>query len=202
MKNYSIKSDYEVIHEVYVNGQISQKQDVEQYFYNKYTPLIKKYSKRYENNGFGSFEDNMQECYLIMIDALHNAIDKLKENDSFGYIFQGYIRGYFRLKNTNQAHYDYVGDMTEEEQLHCRAWQGRGVSTPDEAYIHKIIYKDFEKYITDYEYILIELLKTGMKKQTIAQKLGEKNQSNLTYHIKRIKNKYIQYMNDNGYSMA
>jgi hypothetical protein len=201
MTNFKSKSDYDVI-QIYANGHISQKQDVEQYFYNKYMPLIKKYSKRYENNGFGSFEDNMQECYLIMIDALNNAISKLRENDSFGNMFGGYIRAYFRLKNTNQSYYDYVGDMPEEGQLHCRVWQGRGVSTPDEAYIHKIIYNGFEKALTDYEYTLIELLKAGMKKQTIAKKLGEKNQANLTYHIKRIKKKYINYMNQNGYDMA
>lgn len=204
MTNFKSKSDYDVIHEIYVNGHISQKQDVEQYFYNKYMPLIKKYSKRYENNGFGSFEDNVQECYLIMIDALHNAIDKLKENDSFGYIFQGYIRGYFKLNATNQAHYEYDSYATEvEEDKSYSILEGKTtIPSYEEDVIGEITYNGFENELTDYEYTLIELLKTGMKKQTIAQKLGENNQANLTYHIKRIKKKYINYMNENGYSMV
>lgn len=197
MSNYKMKTDYEIITEIYIDGHISQKQDVEQYFYNKYLPLIKKYSKRYEHNGFGSYEDNMQECYLIMVNALQNATKKLKEDVSFGSIFQGYIRGYFKVNNSNKSNYNSTNYIEEEFAktvipTTCHA----------EQIISQITYNGFEKELTDYEYTLIELLKAGMKKQTIAKKLGEKNQANLTYHIKRIKNKYIQYMNENGYSIA
>ena len=106
-KSFNEMKDYEVVERWQKGNHLTQKR-IEEYLYIKYRPLIMKYSSKYSY--VSSYEDNMQEAYLIMIKALEYInTDKIynKELYSFGVTFKEYITGYFHAnyKNALKKHF-------------------------------------------------------------------------------------------------
>ena len=194
--NYSNKTDLEVIEIYKNNSHWRTKQEIETYFYKKYAPLCKKYSNAYRY--LSSMEDNMQECYFLMIKALEFVnINKINNESSFsfGYIFKSYIEPYFKYEGTKNKKYIYEVDR---EKIIV---QNKTKSFED-ILIFNTNLEIFKKQLTSYELNLLNLLQTNMKKQDIAKELGEKHTANLSYWRTKIQSKYIEFMNNAGYELT
>jgi len=195
--NYSKKSDSEIVEIYKNNSHWRTKQEIETYFYKKYTPLCKKYSNRYRD--ISTFEDNMQECYFIMLKALDGpSIEKM---ESFGVSFSNYLWGYFgnviKKQDTNKNTEEYITNPIEEDRTMPII-----VNSQEDEIIFNSDVKGFYKQLSDTEKELVNLLQTNMKKKDIAKKLGFATIHNLYFWTNKIQHKYLQHMNECGYELS
>ena len=208
--NYSEKSDVEVLDVYYNNAHWRTKQEIEAHLYKKYEPLCKAMSYKYR--AMSTFEDNMQDCFLIMLKTLDgNQAQKISSHiDSFGGIFKGYLRGYFK-SNYSQFMKDVherAGTINEYTHSHLeklpiafiqKNWGIQSQETTIIDYLHR---QDFEETLEEKEKRLFQMLADGMKKKDIVKELGEKHTANLTYWINKIQKKYIAYTTSIGYEIT
>lgn len=215
---YASKTDVEVI-DIYKNNcHWRTKQDIEAYFYQKYTPLCKKYSFKYKY--LSTFEDNMQDCYFQMIQALEyvdtNKITDL-EKYSFGVTFVSYLSSHFiaeikKYKNSGEEMTkelptiniqptpgiasDYV---TEGEKFLNSSLCNK---TQENDIIFNMYKAEFEGTLPEKELRLFQMLADGMKKKDIVKELGEKHTANLTFWINKIQKRYVEFNNSIGYEIT
>jgi len=210
LNDYSNKTDLEIIEIYKNNAHWKTKQEIETYFYKKYSPLCKKYSNLYRH--ISSMEDNMQECYFLMIKAL-DYVDTNKITNtslfSFGSIFRFHITSHFIHENVRKV--KEFNHLLSENDLdyyinHSTYIRSNSYKNNVTCIENKIIFNTnleiFKKQLTSYELNLLELLQTSMKKQDVAKELGEKHTANLTYWRSKIQSKYIEFMNNVGYELT
>ena len=192
-----LKSDLDLIKEWQdINTLPKIKTQLESDLYRKYTPLCKSISRRYQHTA--PFEDNMQECYLIMIKAL-KYVDEDKINNvegySFGITFKQYLRSYFNVQNY-ESEEKIIRDknLSLEEDIP----NFEGVTLRNNTYESEIIFdialKQFRETLDEEESFIFNSLEKGEEKQTL-------NLKSIYYKINKIKNKYINFMNINGYAI-
>lgn len=204
MKN---KTDYELvtIWNDNSNTHWRTRQQIESIFYKKYTPLFKSQCSQIKGV---TFEDAMQDCYLLMLPALEYAGKKLGENDSFGGILKT------RIKPTLRAHF-----YREETKFNfnCTSTDNNFLKNESESYEFNVDIKD--EYILDEEIIFEEakqkfidsltkeeetlyyLLEQKVDRHEVMKKLKVKCSSNVSYKIAKLRKKYKFSMNEFGYSI-
>lgn len=197
---YSTKSDVEVIKIYKNNSHWRTKQEIEAHLYQKYSPLCKKYSYKYRY--LSTMEDNMQDCYLQMVQAL-DFIDVNKITDaekySFGITFGGYLSSHF-ISQLKQKKDDTIEYDSQQEQNFAKVMATS--KSPEEQVIFNIFKKEFENTLPEKEKILFQMLTDGMQKKVIAKELGEKHTANLTFWVNKIQKKYIAYTQLIGYELT
>ena len=207
--NYSNKSDVEVIEIYKNNSHWRTKQEIETHFYQKYSPLCKKYSYKY--NYLSTMEDNMQECYFQLINALEYVdINKITniESYSFGITLRGYVSSYFI---SQMSQYRDVYSIEDETTSYTTGVGSRDnkvnhIRSKEREYENNLIFnlykEEFEETLPEKEKRLFQMLADGMKKKDIVKELGEKHTANLTYWINKIQKKYIAYTTSIGYEIT
>jgi hypothetical protein len=202
---YSAKTDVEVIEIYKNNSHWRTKQDIETHLYKKYTPLCKKYSSKYSY--LQPMEDNMQDCYFQMIQAL-DYVDLNKVNDlerySFGSTFSNYLSSHFiaeyrkYIKGKDSITEEYV---TQQEEGLNKIEQGQ-TESPEGSIIFNMYRDKFEETLPEKEKRLFQLLADGMKKSDIVVELGEKRMANLSYWIVKLQKRYVEFNNSIGYEFT
>jgi thiol-disulfide isomerase/thioredoxin len=208
-QNYASKTDLEVIEIYKNNSHWRTKREIETYFYQKYIPLCKKYSYKYRY--IQPMEDNMQDCYFQMVQALDYVdINKVTNPEmySFGITFRGYLSSHFiaeikKYKEEFEIHVEY----TEFYEVHTKHMgknkdlKYRG-SVQENSVIFKIYKQKFEETLSEKEKRLFKMLADGMKKKDIVKELGKKHTANLTFWVNKIQKKYVEFNNSIGYEIA
>jgi len=209
--NYSNKTDAEVIEVYKNNSHWRTKQEIETYFYQKYMPLCKKYSYKFKY--LSSFEDNIQECYFMLINALeYIKMDKIKKPEiySFGITFRGYLTSYF-ISQMKQYREVYSVEESEEKAGYTTGVGSRNHKDNNAAYRNKEyennlifnLYKEeFEETLPEKEKRLFQMLADGMRKKDIVKELGEKHTANLTFWTSKLAKKYTEFNNTIGYELG
>lgn len=202
--NFSHKTDLEIIEMYNDNCHWKTKQEIETYFYKKCTPLLGKYSRKYSY--LSSVEDNMQDCYFLLIQALE-WVDSTKVKDvskfSFIAIMEGYLISHFvaviRNKYTvGRSTEEYVVTPTENDFTVEQAF----VLPEENSIIFNMYKQQFENTLPEKEKRLFQLLADGMKKKDIAKELGEKHTANLTYTTKKIACSLTIFFRQIGYELT
>ena len=207
MKNtntYSNKTDLEVIEIYKNNSHWRTKQDIETYFYKKYSPLCKTISYKYRY--ISSMEDNMQDCYFLMLDAL-DWVDTNKITDtvnfSFGYVFKKYLTPHFiqqqKVNSRVEEHIKIESLDPLEQEDNFRQHVLATVPSFESNLIFKITYDRFKKQLDPKNLAIINLLEQNERVKDIAEKLSL---SNATIYKNKIQQMYIQFMNKSGYEIA
>lgn len=205
-KNYS---DLEVIEKWNSNIHTRTRADIEAYLYKKYQPLCVSMSRKYKS--LSSIEDNMQECYLIMLKALEwIKTDKITNQNqySFGSTFKSFLSSYFNcsayesfavLAKKESVSLDYPMDLFSINRSDNRGtiFALLTESFEEETICHSTVTK-FKHTLKDAELYIWNKLEEGKKQKDIAKELGK---SSINFHVQKLKAKYIQFMNNNGYAI-
>jgi hypothetical protein len=195
-------SDIEVIEKYKNNPHWSTRKDIEEHFYTKFQPLIDSMSRKYKF--IGSYEDNLQESYLIMLKALEwidvNSITNSSKY-SFGITLKYFLTGYFN----NEFKYETNAKVIEKEMIsiyqetvnHEEYTIGE-IESHEENVIFNSVINQFKSLLKDTERKIWELLESGKTQRDIAIQFGKPS---VQYLVKQLKIKYINFMNDNGYAI-
>ena len=199
---YITKTDEEVIDIYRNNAHYRTKQEIETYFYKKYSPLFKTLSRKFYYAE--SVEDNMQECYLKMIEILEDSSYTVGE-DTLGLMLRKKINSHLQYQGKKAQEYmveEYI-ELDEEDEDAIITKQSKIHS---EEFVSELIFnitlKDFRKQLSTYENKLMDLLPSSMEKKEIAKELGYKHTANLAPIRKSLKERYITFMNEAGYELA
>jgi hypothetical protein len=202
LNDFLNKTDLEILEVYKNNSHWSIKQKIESYLYKKYSPLCKKYSYAYRY--LSSMEDNMQECYFLMLKAIDFVnVNKINNESSFsfGFIFKSYIEPHFKYKGIK-----YIKEVSNTDYFYKINYIEYNKITKMDSFENSLIFninlEIFKKQLTPYELNLLELLQTSMKKQDIAKELGEKHTANLSYWRTKIQSKCVEFMNNAGYELT
>lgn len=195
-------TDVEVIEKYKNNPHWSTRKDIEEHFYKKFMPLVRSKSKQYAF--VASYEDNLQESYLIMLKALGWVnVDKITNTAkySFGVTFEFFLKGYFK----NEFQYETDKDIIEREM------ESIYKQTPDheeyvigevESHEEHVIFSSnisqFKSLLKEGEKKIWELLESGKTQKDIAIQCGR---ASVNYQVQKLKAKYVDFMNSNGYSI-
>lgn len=202
-KNYS---DIEVIEKWNGNIHTRTRADIEAYLYKKYQPLCVSMSRKYQS--LSSIEDNMQECYLIMLKALEwIKTDKITNQGhySFGITFKNFLSSYFTKdayesfavkieKENSSLDYIYADSIENNIDMYNTI---KTESFEEETICSSTVTK-FKHTLKDAELYIWNKLEEGKKQKDIAKELGK---SSINFHVQKLKAKYIQFMNNNGYAI-
>jgi RNA polymerase sigma factor (sigma-70 family) len=199
-------TDLEIIEKWNGNIHSRTRANIEAYFYKKYQPLCRVISHRYKS--VSTYEDNMQECYLIMLKALEYINPNKVTNQaafSFGSIFKQYLTAYFNCncyesfnskceKEEVSIYYDKM-EQNESEESFIIDLQTESF---EETTIFSDIVNAFKKTLKDTEIRLWNLLEEGKTQKEIASLI---NKTSISYNVQKLKNRYIDFMNKNGYAI-
>lgn len=195
-------ADVEVIEKYKNNPHWSTRKDIEEHFYTKFQPLIDSMSRKYKF--IGSYEDNLQESYLIMLKALEwidvNSITNSSKY-SFGITLKYFLTGYFN----NEFKYETDAKVIEKEMIsiyqetvnHEEYTIGE-IESHEETVIFTSTINQFKSLLKDGEKKIWELLESGASQKNIAIQCGK---SSVQYQVQKLKAKYIDFMNNNGYAI-
>jgi len=177
---------------------------IEALLYKKYTPLCKNMSFKYQS--VSTFEDNMQDCYLFMLEALAKVEVKKIHNPiiySFGVSFKYQIVSLLNasVSNKKKAHNKNTEDILPDAEGNTIIFDQIRVEDNTEEIIFADTYKGFLGSLSTYEQKIMKLLKLGMKRMDIATEMKAKSTANIIYYTNRLQDKYVRYMNSNGYSI-
>jgi hypothetical protein len=207
MKNtnsFSHKTDLEIIEMYNDNCYWKTKQDIETYFYKKCTPLIKKYSYKYKF--LSTVEDNMQESYFLLIQALE-WVDTVKitnqDNFSFPLVFKGYLSSHFVKefkKYSNNAN-TFTEEYVVSAEVDSPKVEQAFILPQEDSIIFNMYKKQFEETLPEKEKRLFQMLVDGMKKKDIVKELGEKHTANLSYTTKKIACSLTIFFRQIGYEL-
>lgn len=195
-------TDVEVIEKYKNNPHWSTRKDIEEHFYTKFQPLIDSMSRKYKF--IGSYEDNLQESYLIMLKALEWVnVDKITNTAkySFGVTFEFFLKGYFK----NEFKYETNAKVIEKEMIsiyqetvnHEEYTIGE-VESHEETVIFTSTINQFKSLLKDGEKKIWEFLESGASQKNIAIQCGR---ASVNYQVQKLKAKYVNFMNSNGYSI-
>lgn len=199
--NYSQKSELELIEMHKSDSHWKIKQQIETYLYKKYNPLCRSFSQKFAS--ISSFEDNMQECYMILLDAIDyvNPTKVYSSNFSFGVIYKLYLSSYFH----NQTYYESYKAKCKKDEISlyynsedCEEMIEIKVPSHENNTIFNSIFKEFKDTLKDIEITIWDLLEEGKTQRDIAK---EFNKSSIQYKVSQLKSKYIHFMNTHGYEI-
>ena len=203
MNNFSKFTETEIIEKWGDNPHWRTRRDIEEFMYKKYIPVCKKYSSIYK----GEFEDNMQECYLIMLNSLEYAYKIIGKWDSFGGVFKSRIKVYLQKKiNIKDTAFfnEIIPVAFTEESLYNSNVENFSDNKIDfdEDLIFNDIIDEFFKTLTDKEQQIYIRLSEKQSKKDIAKQMNISSSVNVVYWMNRMKLKYVSFMRENGYNLA
>jgi len=177
---------------------------IEATLYEKYEPLCKHMSFKYQS--VSTFEDNMQDCYLYMLEALAKVESKKIHNPitySFGVSFKYQIVSFLNASASNKkkTYNKNTEDILPDIEGNTTIFNQVKVEDHTKEIIFADTYKDFLGTLSEYEQKIMALLHLGMKRMDIAKEMKAKSTANITYYTNGLQDKYVMYMNSNGYSI-
>jgi hypothetical protein len=191
--NYSNKTELEVIEIYKNNAHWRTKQEIEAYFYQKYTPYIKGICTRYRN--MATIEDNMQDCYFLLVNALEyvdeNKVSN-KNNFSFQFILNRYITAHFigQAKSSKKQITEHMEEyITRQDQEYYKPEQSYTESHESEI-INKVYKEQFEKTLSNEERVIFNMMYDRQKLDDIAKAVNKKCKQNLKYYRDNIQRKF------------
>jgi len=185
-----------------INQHYRTRASIEAYLYKKYYPLCNVISRRYQSQA--SYEDNMQECYLIMLKALEYVNPQKTHNQaqySFGVTFKQHLTSYFNTNSyesfNKQIEKNIVSIYQKDHNDNEVLIDGK-VESHEEETVFALIVKDFKATLKESEMIIWNLLEEGKTYKEIAKLV---NRIQVVHIIHRIKDNYKKFMNNNGYNL-
>ena len=180
------KSDYQLVTEY----KETNSPDVLLALYEKYMPLISKYSWNYQV--LDSYEDRMQEAFFI--------ISKVMDYTNINMINPNYsCRNFIELKTKGYWGREYTSKLNRVKKMEVLS--GLNYESSYHRYQHNFVdeihsnitFKDFKKALNEKESMILQMLQEGMPKTQIAKKMGI-SKSTLTYHFNKLREKYLNHM--------
>ena len=180
------KSDYQLI----IEYKETNSPDVLLALYEKYMPLISKYSWNYQV--LDSYEDRIQEAFFIISKVMdYTNINMINPNYSCRNFIELKTKGYWGREYTSKLNrvkkMEVLYNLNYESPYH--SYQPNFVDDVN----FKIMLEDFKKALNEKESMILRMLKEGMSKTQIAEEM-KISKSTLTYNLKKLGEKYLSHM--------